>query len=153
MKILATLCYIQDQDKTLMLHRIKKLNDVHKNKWNGLGGKFENRETPYECVKREVLEESGLIIDNPRLHGAISFPNFDGENDWVVFVFTASEFSGTLIDCSEGHLEWISDDKLLDLNLWEGDYIFLKWLEQDKLFSAKFLYEKKKLKDWSVEFY
>ena len=153
MKILATLCYVQDHGKTLMLHRIKKQNDVHKDKWNGLGGKFENGESPEECVKREILEESGLTIDNPRLHGVITFPNFDGENDWIVFLFTASEFCGTLIESNEGHLEWIDHNKLFDLHLWEGDYIFLKWLKQDKFFSAKFIYENKVLKDWSVEFY
>ncbi|MCD4819904.1 MAG: 8-oxo-dGTP diphosphatase [Candidatus Cloacimonetes bacterium] len=153
MKILATLCYVQDQGKTLMLHRIKKRNDFHKDKWNGLGGKFEDGESPEECVKREILEESGLTIRKPHLHGVITFPNFDGENDWIVFLFTASEFSGTLIDSDEGHLEWISDDKLFDLHLWEGDYIFIKWLKQDKFFSAKFIYEHKRLKNWSVEFY
>jgi len=153
MKILATLCYVQHQNKTLMLHRIKKQNDIHQDKWNGLGGKLDDGETPEECVKREVLVESGLNIKDPFLHGIITFPHFDGQNDWIVFLFTASEFNGSIIDSPEGHLEWIPDDKVFDLDLWEGDFIFIKWLKQDKFFSAKFTYENKKLKTWFVKFY
>lgn len=150
---LATLCYIIDNDKTLMLHRIKKKNDVHEGKWNGLGGKFEHGESPEECVIREVKEESGLLIKNPKLHGFITFPMFDGKKDWYVFLFTAHEFEGNLIDSHEGRLEWIPNKKLLDLNLWEGDRIFLPWLFQDKFFSAKFVYENGKLKSHKVIFY
>ena len=95
---LATLCYIIDNDKTLMLHRIKKKDDFHEGKWNGLGGKFEHGESPEECVIREVKEESGLLIKNPRMHGFITFPMFDGKKDWYVFLFTAREFKGKLID-------------------------------------------------------
>src|ERR1035438_3201975 len=83
---LATLCYIIDREKkvTLMLHRIKKVNDLHEGKWNGLGGKFEQHETPEDCVIREVEEESGLKISSPRLHGLITFPLFDGKDDWYL---------------------------------------------------------------------
>lgn len=150
---LATLCYVIDNDKTLMLHRIKKKNDIHEGKWNGLGGKFEHGETPEECVIREVKEESGLIITNPKLHGFITFPMFDGKKDWYVFLFTARSFEGELIDSHEGRLEWIQNDKLFDLNLWDGDEIFMRWLQQDKFFSAKFVYENGKLKEHSVNFY
>ena len=136
-----------------MLHRIKKKNDIHKNKWNGLGGKLEPGESPEECVKREVFEESGLIIESPNLHGVITFPKFDGIDDWIVFVYTANNFEGNLIDCDEGKLDWVSDDQLLNLNLWEGDKIFIPWLTQDKFFSAKFIYEKKKLINYDVIFY
>ena len=136
-----------------MLHRIKKENDIHKNKWNGLGGKLEPGESPEECVKREVFEESGLIIESPNLHGVITFPKFDGIDDWIVFVYTANNFEGNLIDCDEGKLDWVSDDQLLKLNLWEGDKIFIPWLTQDKFFSAKFIYEKKKLINYDVIFY
>ena len=136
-----------------MLHRIKKENDIHKNKWNGLGGKLEPGESPEECVKREVFEESGLIIESPNLHGVITFPKFDGIDDWIVFVYTANNFEGNLIDCNEGKLDWVSDDQLLNLNLWEGDKIFIPWLTQDKFFSAKFIYEKKKLINYDVIFY
>ena len=149
----STLCYIKQNNQTLMLHRIKKKNDIHKNKWNGLGGKLERGESPEECVKREVFEESGLIIESPNLHGVITFPKFDGIDDWIVFVYTANNFEGNLIDCDEGKLDWVSDDQLLKLNLWEGDKIFIPWLTQDKFFSAKFIYEKKKLINYDVIFY
>ena len=152
MKI-STLCYIKKNNQTLMLHRIKKKNDIHKNKWNGLGGKLIEGESPEECVKREVLEESGLIIESPNLHGIITFPKFDEIDDWIVFVYTAKNFEGNLIGCKEGKLNWVSDDQLLNLNLWEGDKIFIPWLSQEKFFSAKFIYKKKKLADYSVVFY
>ncbi len=150
---LATLCYVTEKDKTLMLHRIKKKNDVHEGKWNGLGGKFEHGETPEECVIREVKEESGLLIKSPLLRGLITFPVFDGKKDWYVFLFTAHKFEGKLIDSHEGRLEWIPNDKLLDLNLWEGDRTFIPWLFQDKFFSAKFVYENGLLKNYNVCFY
>lgn len=153
--ILATLCYVKDKKnkKILMLHRIKKKNDVHEGKWNGLGGKFEKGESPEDCVIREVKEESGLTIKSLELKGFITFPDFDGKNDWHVFVFVADKFSGKLIDSNEGRLEWISYGKLLSLNLWEGDKIFIKWLNQKKFFSAKFNYKNGKFKDYSVNFY
>jgi len=150
---LATLCYVIDKDKTLMLHRIKKKDDVHAGKWNGLGGKFEHGETPEECIIREVKEESGLLIKNPKMHGFITFPMFDGKKDWYVFLFTAREFKGKLIDSHEGKLEWIQNDQLLKLNLWEGDQIFIPWLLDGKFFSAKFIYKNGLLKSHNVEFY
>ena len=152
---LSTLCYVKNREekKTLMLHRIKKENDVHEGKWNGLGGKFEQGETPEECVTREIKEESGLTITNPQLKGFITFPLFDGVHDWYVFVFVAEKYSGALIDSNEGKLEWIPDEKITQLNLWDGDQIFLEWLDQDKFFSAKFFYEKKKLVKHEVSFY
>ncbi|MBC8196418.1 MAG: 8-oxo-dGTP diphosphatase [Candidatus Marinimicrobia bacterium] len=150
---LATLCYLKQNNKTLMLHRVKKENDMHEGKWNGLGGKFESGETPEECVIREIEEESGLKIFNPTLHGCISFPAFDDIKDWFVFIFSATEFSGELIDSNEGNLEWIEDEKITTLNLWEGDKIFMDWINKDKFFSAKFIYENKKLKSHSVIFY
>tara|TARA_B100000287_G_scaffold432799_1_gene492970 strand:+ start:2223 stop:2681 length:459 start_codon:yes stop_codon:yes gene_type:complete len=152
MKI-STLCYIQNEHQTLMLHRIKKENDIHQDKWNGLGGKLIAGESPEECVKREVLEESGLIIRKPKLHGVITFPKFDNVDDWMVFVYTVDHFEGSLIDSNEGVLEWIDNDQILNLNLWEGDKIFIPWLSQDKFFSAKFIYDKKELKDYDVNFY
>ena len=118
---LATLCYIRKDNQTLMLHRVKKENDIHEGKWNGLGGKFEAGETPEECIIREVKEESGLNIINPKLHGFISFPLFDEIQDWFVFIFSAHEFTGHIIESDEGILKWIDDEKLSFLNLWEGD--------------------------------
>jgi 8-oxo-dGTP diphosphatase len=130
----------------------KKINDIHEGKWNGLGGKFEAGETPEECVIREVLEESGLSIQNPKYCGLLVFTNFKG-NDWYVFVFTAMEFSGELIDSPEGKLEWIPDDKLLDLNLWESDHIFFPWIDDGKFFSAKFEYEGDQMRRYHAVFY
>jgi 8-oxo-dGTP diphosphatase len=151
--ILATLCYIKHNGKTLMVHRNKKANDIHEGKWNGLGGKFEAGETPEMCITREVQEEAGLIIHNPRLHGLLVFTNFRG-NDWYVFVFTASEFEGGLLEASpEGTLEWIDDDKLTSLNLWESDHIFFPWIAQGKFFSAKFEYEGDVMQGYEVNFH
>ena len=152
---LATLCYITDKKKnsTLMLHRIKKENDYHQGKWNGLGGKLNLGETPEECAIREIKEESGLTVKNPSLKGFLTFPNFDGIDDWYVFVFTFEEFNGSLIDSPEGKLEWIPNDELTSLNLWEGDKIFLEWVFSGKIFSAKFTYEDGKFVDYTVNFY
>src|SRR3972149_779157 len=149
---LATLCYVIDKknQKTLMIHRVKKENDYHEGKWNGLGGKFGVGESPEECAIREVFEESGLTIKEPKMHGFISFPNFDGIHDWYVFIFTAVSFDGQLIDSNEGVLEWIPNDKLTSLNLWDGDKIFIGWLFQEKFFSAKFKYENGKFIDYEV---
>jgi 8-oxo-dGTP diphosphatase len=153
MIIPATLCYVRKDDFVLMLHRVKKTDDMHKGKWNGLGGKFEKGESPEDCVIREVSEESGLKIINPVLKGIITFPQFDGENDWLVFVFQSNKFTGELSASDEGILKWIKKDKLLNLNLWEGDKIFLPWVFEDKFFSAKFVYQNKKLIDWTVTKY
>lgn len=147
--ILATLCYIKHNARTLMVYRNKKPDDIHAGKWNGLGGKFEPGESPEECVRREVLEESGLQIHSPRLHGLLMFPNFK-ENDWYVFVFTAREFEGALIDSPEGQLEWIPDEKLTSLNLWPSDQIFFPWLEKDGFFSAKFIYQGDRMESYQA---
>ncbi len=150
---LATLCYIQKDGKTLMLYRNKKENDYHEGKWNGLGGKFEPGESPEDCAIREIKEEAGLDVKNLNLKGFITFPMFDGKDDWYVFLFVIDDFEGELINSPEGKLEWIPNDELLNLNLWEGDRIFIPWLFQDKFFSAKFNYEDGKFIDYEVEFY
>ncbi len=152
--IAATLCYVRKGGKTLMLHRVKKANDVHEGKWNGLGGKFELGESPEECVVREIREESGLTIIKPDLRGILTFPGFDGEHDWLVFLFTADKFRGKLDkNSNEGNIEWIPDSKLLNLPLWEGDRLFLKWLKNKKFFSAKFIYKKGRLKSYQAVFH
>ncbi|NNN07186.1 MAG: 8-oxo-dGTP diphosphatase [Elusimicrobia bacterium] len=138
--IAATLCYVRAAGRTLMLHRNKKEGDAHRGKWNGLGGKFEAGESPEDCVRREVLEESGLTLLDPRLRGVLSFPGFRSGEDWLVFLYTATKFTGTLGVCAEGDLEWIDDAKLLDRPLWEGDRVFLPWLDGERFFSAKFVY-------------
>lgn len=150
--ILATLCYLKRDNHTLMVYRNKKSNDIHEGKWNGLGGKFEPGESPETCVRREVLEESGLCIRNPKLHGLLMFPGFKGQ-DWYVFVFTAREFEGELIDSPEGKLEWIPDEMLTSLNLWPSDRLFLPWIEENKFFSARFVYEGNEMKGYEVVFH
>ena len=147
---LSTLCYLKKNGKTLMMHRTKKDKDVHEGKWNGLGGKFLKGESPEECVIREVKEESGLRIKKPQLRGVMTFPSFKDKEDWVVFLFTASEFTGRLKECDEGKLEWIEDKKLSALNLWEGDKIFFEWLKEGRFFSAKFVYKNKRLIEHNV---
>jgi len=150
--ILATLCYIKYEGQTLMVYRNKKPNDMHEGKWNGLGGKFELGESPEECVIREVHEESGLQIRSPQMHGLLMFPDFKGD-DWYVFVFTATEFEGELIDSPEGNLEWIPNENLTALNLWESDHIFMPWIQEGKFFSAKFIYNGDQMQSYAVTFH
>jgi 8-oxo-dGTP diphosphatase len=150
---LATLCYIRHDGKTLMVHRIKKENDIHQGKWNGLGGKFEPGDTPEECAIREIFEESGLVVQKSVMKGFLTFPGFKDEEDWYAFVFVVTDFSGELIDSPEGNLKWIDDDALLQLNLWEGDRYFMPWLDQPGFFSGKFTYKNNQLIEHSVVHY
>ncbi|MEF9953284.1 MAG: 8-oxo-dGTP diphosphatase [Clostridium sp.] len=150
---MATLCYIRQNNKTLMLHRVKKEGDYHRGKYNGIGGKFEIGESPEDCVIREVFEETGLTIKDPRLRGMITFPMFDMVDDWYTFIYTVDEFEGSIKECDEGNLYWIDNDKVLELNLWDGDRVFLNWIDSNKIFSAKFIYENKEFKDYTVSFY
>ncbi len=135
-----------------MIHRVKRAGDMHTGKWNGLGGKFEPAESPEECVVREVREESGLEVANPKLCGLLMFPGFKG-SDWYVFVFTATEFSGELQENEEGYLRWVPDEELESLPLWPSDHIFLPWIREGKFFSAKFNYEGDTFLSHTVSFY
>jgi 8-oxo-dGTP diphosphatase len=150
---LATLCYVRRSARTLMIHRVKKANDIHEGKWNGLGGKLEPGESPEECAVREILEESGLRAISMRLKGFLTFPLFARNEDWYAFVFVVDEFDGELIDSPEGDLEWIDDEKLLTLNLWQGDRIFLPLLDQPGLFSAKIVYRDSQLVSHALVIY
>ena len=150
---LATLCYLRKNGRTLMLHRVKKKDDVHEGKWNGLGGKFEPGESPEECAVREVREECGLKMRRPRLKGVLTFPDFAHGEDWYVFVFTCADFSGRLADSAEGELRWVPDRELLKLNLWEGDRVFLPLLKRRGHFSGKFRYRGGKLAGYAVNKY
>ena len=150
---LATLCYLRQNGKTLMVLRNKKPNDIHEGKWNGLGGKFEPGETPEECARREIFEESGLLVKKLILKGLLTFPLFARDEDWYAFVFVATEFEGSLIESPEGSLQWIDDAQLTELNLWVGDRIFLPWLECPGFFSGKFVYQNGALVDHSAVFY
>lgn len=149
----ATLCYVRSNGQTLMIHRIKKAEDMHAGKWNGLGGKLEPGETPEECARREIKEESGLTVGSLQWKGLLTFPQFSKQEDWYAFVFVADGFEGELSASAEGELSWINDGELLALNLWEGDRIFLPWLEQPGFFSAKFNYQDGRLIDHQVVFY
>ena len=149
----ATLCYVRRDNKTLMVHRIKKENDMHQGKWNGLGGKLEPGETPEECAIREIREESGLEVKHLVLKGLLTFPLFAKNEDWYAFVYVVDQVEGDMIDSPEGILEWVDNDKILELNLWEGDHIFLPWLERSGFFSAKFVYDNGRYIDHQVVFY
>jgi len=142
---LATLCYVRRDGQTLMIHRVKKANDMHQGKWNGLGGKLNPGETPEECAVREIFEESGLRVHNPQLKGVLTFPAFANDEDWYVFVYLVKDFEGELIDSPEGNLLWVDEIDLMKLNLWEGDPIFLPWLDRPGIFSGKFIYKNGKL--------
>ncbi|MBF0548148.1 MAG: 8-oxo-dGTP diphosphatase [Candidatus Riflebacteria bacterium] len=150
---LATLCYLRKNSETLLLFRNKKEGDVHLGKWNGLGGKFEQGETPEECAKREIFEESGYIAEKLELKGFLTFPKFAKDEDWYVFAFVVTEFSGEMVDSAEGKLAWKKNSEILSLPLWEGDRIFLTWLDNPGFFSGKFVYEKGRLLSHDAKFY
>lgn len=141
---LSTICYLDNGQQLLLLHRNKKANDIHQGKWVSVGGKFEAGESPIECAIREIKEETGLTAKTLKPEGFISFPNFtqDGQ-DWYSFVYRVTEFEGDLIeDCDEGTLAWVDYDQIPQLPTWEGDLIYLKWiLENTPFFWAKFRYD------------
>ena len=142
----STLCYITRGSDVLMLHRIKKKNDVNKDKWIGIGGKFEENESPDECLLREAWEETGLRLTSWRCRGIVTFLTngpWDGE---YMYLFTADGFEGTLKECEEGDLQWVSRDFLSSLPQWEGDRIFLDLLWTDApFFLLKLRYDGDKL--------
>lgn len=144
--MLTTLCYIVKDDKYLMLHRVKKENDLNKDKWVGVGGKFEPGETPEECLLREVKEETGLTLTSYKFRAIITFIS----DEWGVeymHLFTADAYEGDLSeammrDCDEGELVWVPKSEIENLRLWEGDKIFFRLLEErDTFFSLKLRYE------------
>lgn len=137
----TTLCYIERDGRYLMLHRVKKENDLNRDKWIGLGGKFEENESPEECMLREVWEESSLSLSSWRCRGIVTFVSDSWEGEQM-FLFTADGFDGVVKDCDEGDLEWIDKSTLLKLNLWEGDRIFLRLLDENApFFLLKLRYE------------
>ena len=123
----STLCYVIRGDQVLMLHRVKKKNDVNKDKWIGIGGKFEAEESPDECLLRECREETGLRLTSWQCRGVVTFLQEGGEGEYM-YLFTAEEFEGNLHDCPEGDLKWVSREFLYRLPMWEGDRIFLDLL-------------------------
>ena len=137
---LTTLCYIERGDEYLMMHRVLKENDCNHDKWIGIGGKFEPDESPHECLLREAAEETGLRLIRPRFRGIVTFVSDEWETEYM-HLFTCSEFSGDLGECSEGVLEWIPKSRLMELPMWEGDAIFLRLLDSDRpFFSLKLVY-------------
>lgn len=136
-----------------MVHRNKKANDMHQGKWNGLGGKINPGESPEECAVREIYEESGLRVRNPQLKGFLTFPAFAKDEDWYVFVFVVKDFDGEMTNSPEGDLQWVNNSDLTSLNLWEGDAIFMPWLDRQGTFSGKFIYKDGKLKNYVAAFY
>ena len=118
--MITTLCYLEKDNKYLMLHRTKKENDINKNKWLGVGGKLEKNETPEQCLFREVKEETGLTLINYVHRGIVIF-NFNDDEPLYMYLYTSKNFSGKVQECSEGDLKWIDKSKIYNLNLWEGD--------------------------------
>ena len=129
----STLCYLENErGEYLMLHRVKKQVDINKGKWIGIGGKFEEGESPDECLRREVWEETGLTLTRFQFRGVVTFLCNDSGSDQLMYLFTATGWTGELNpDCSEGELAWVPKGQVLDLPIWEGDEIFLKLLADD----------------------
>jgi 8-oxo-dGTP diphosphatase len=148
--ILSTLCYIEKDEKYLMLHRTKKKNDINKDKWLGIGGKFQDGESPEECIKREVLEETGLEVYDIKLRCIVTYKSSKWESEYM-YVFVTKNFSGNIIECDEGDLEWIDKNKITSLNTWEGDKIFLNKIQNESnFFTVKFEYDGEKLIDYKI---
>ncbi len=138
---LSTLCYIRNNGRYLMLHRTVKKNDVNKDKWIGVGGHFEEDESPEECLLREVKEETGYTLTSYRYRGIVTFVSGNGITEYMS-LFTADGFEGEPIPCDEGDLEWVPVEEVYQLNIWEGDKIFFRLLEErEEFFSLKLVYD------------
>ena len=137
----TTLCYIEKEDSYLMMHRVKKVNDINKDKWVGVGGHFEEGESPEECLLREVREETGLTLTSFRLRGIVTFSTDVYPTEYM-FLYTADSYEGEMIECNEGNLEWVKKSDVYDLPIWEGDKLFFRLLEEEvPVFSLKLRYE------------
>lgn len=137
----TTLCYIEREGQYLMLHRVKKKNDVNQDKWVGVGGKFEDKESPEECLLREVKEETGLTLTRYAYRGLVTFVSDQWDTEYM-HLFTADGFEGEMIECNEGDLEWVDKSAVQDLPIWTGDKIFLNLLTRNvPFFSLKLSYE------------
>ena len=144
---LTTLCYIEKDDCYLMLHRVTKKNDINHDKWIGVGGHFEAGESPEDCLLREVKEETGLVLNSFSFRGIVTFLSDDDPAEYMC-LYTSDDFSGNLIECDEGNLEWIKKSAFKNLEHWEGDLIFLDLLEKNEpFFSLKLIYRIGTLKE------
>ena len=147
----STLCYLEKDGCYLMLHRVKKENDLNHDKWIGVGGKFEGEETPDECVLRETLEETGLTLTSYRLRGIITFLSDQWEGEYM-YLYTADGFTGEMISCDEGDLVWVPKEQVLSLPSWEGDRLFFEELNRDRgFFTMKFRYEGDRLTEYMTK--
>ena len=136
----TTLCYIEQDNKYLMLHRVKKVNDENHDKWIGVGGKFEDGESPEDCLLREVKEETGLTLKKFSYRGIVTFVSDEFGTEYM-HLFTATEYEGEIQTCDEGELVWVPKADILKLNIWEGDKVFFRLLEESKdFFSLKLTY-------------
>lgn len=144
---LTTLCYIEKDEQYLMLHRVLKKQDINKDKWIGVGGHFEENESPEECLLREVKEETGLTLTSYRFRGLVTFMSDSWQTEYMC-LYTADKFEGEMGECDEGELVWVPKKDLLNLTLWEGDKIFLELLSKEApFFSLKLRYEGDLLKE------
>lgn len=153
---LTTLCYIEKDNKYLMLHRTKKKQDINKDKWIGVGGHAIGNEDPEMCLLREVKEETGLTLTSYRFRGLVTFISDKVEETELMCLFTADGFTGEIIDCDEGDLEWIDKSRVLELPTWEGDAVFLKLLiEEDerRFFTLRLVYEGDRLVGKTLKIY
>lgn len=148
--VLTTLCYLRRDGKVLMLYRNKKENDLNEGKWVGIGGKFEAGETPDECLCREVYEETGLTLRHAHLHGVVTFLSDSWDNEYM-FLYSSEDFEGEMKEnCREGTLQWIPEEDVLNLPLWEGDRYFLEpLLRRQEHINLRVRYEGDRLVEWS----
>lgn len=153
--ILTTHCYLRKNNQTLMLYRNKKEKDINKGKWIGVGGKLEQGETPDQCMRREIKEETGFSAHTLKYHGFIVFPGIYYGEDEGMFVYSCEDFSGELCtDCKEGVLEWIDDNQLSSLPMWEADSHFIEWMNDTHIHHALAMYDKEShLIQYSEEVY
>ena len=149
----TTLCYVEQDGKYLMIHRVKKVLDENKDKWIGVGGKFEPAESPFDCVRREITEETGLVAGKLSYRGIVTFISNEYGTEYM-HLFHTDDFSGEILtDCPEGNLEWVDKKRIFELPLWEGDKIFLELLDKEvPFFSLKLVYEGNLLVSHTLEF-
>ena len=149
----TSLCYIEKDGAYLMIHRVKKKNDVNHDKWIGVGGKFEAGESPFDCARREILEECGITVKNLKYRGIVTFVSSEYGTEYM-HLFTATEYDGEIdYDCDEGCLEWVKKEKIKDLPIWEGDKIFFDLLDREsRFFSLKLCYSGDRLTEHTLEF-
>ena len=147
----TTLCYIEKDGKYLMLHRTKKEQDENRDKWIGLGGKLEEGESPYDCVRREILEEAGISLTEPKYRGIVTFVSDEYGTEYM-HLFTCTSFTGEIKQsCEEGELEWLKKSALYNMDIWEGDRIFLRLIDTDTpFFSLKLVYQADKLISYAL---